>query len=546
MVPSGPAVHSSGPPRWLVELVLLGAILAVTIALFQGLDGPYALDCDDTNLALAITRFDIVHYQPHPPGYLGYVAVLRLAHAVTGLNPVLVTRLVSRAFAVLAILLIWRTSLRLRPLDRSTALWAAALVAANPILLYYGVDAQTHSAETAMSALLLWTLVDTNHRHTRWGLVGIGLILAAGGSLRPSFALIAVGPVLWTFRKDARALALVGLVSAAGTAAWLLPTLALTQGGLATYRAATDTLMGNFVRMVSPLSTSAIPRFAHDNLMSGIVWSGIALGPALVALLVAWRSWREVFASWPVKLLALMAIPSVLFYCFVYCAEAGYLSGLVPPAALVAATILLPAVSPTVPGQSWRAWRRAGLVVALVTGELAIFLFAPNGQGLLTMMPTTSEITARESRMAGLYRHLETGLAPSAQILVVTDWPEPTALRQLPLLRPKSEVLQVPWQLRPHFQPVYAITLATDHDWTGLFPIPGQSSDFLRHRTTAQRYDWILIDPRTSDRVRDELRAHSRCAIPRYDEEAQARLRPDCFPGQVMEIGDFTFAFGRS
>lgn len=84
MVESASAAQSSAPPRWLVELVLLGAILTVVLTLFHGLDGAYALDCDDTNLALAIARFDIIHFQPHPPGYLGYVAVLKLVHVVTG------------------------------------------------------------------------------------------------------------------------------------------------------------------------------------------------------------------------------------------------------------------------------------------------------------------------------------------------------------------------------------------------------------------------------------------------------------------------------
>ena len=131
----------------------------------------------------------------------------------------------------------------------------------------------------------------------------------------------------------------------------------------------------------------------------------------------------------------------------------------------------------------------------------------------------------------------------SSDLLVVTDWPEPTALRQLPLLRPNTEVLQVPWQLRPDFQPVYSISLATDHDYVGLFPIPGQAPDFLLHRTSQRSYDWIVVDPRTSERVRDELRAHGRCAIAPYQNEAHVRLSPDCFPGQLLRIGDFTFRF---
>ncbi len=108
MAESEPVPHPHSSPRWLTELVFLGAILSLAMALFHGLAGRYALDCDDTNLALAISRFDIIHFQPHPLGYLGYVLVLKLVHVVTGLDPVSVTRLVSRGFALLAILFTWR------------------------------------------------------------------------------------------------------------------------------------------------------------------------------------------------------------------------------------------------------------------------------------------------------------------------------------------------------------------------------------------------------------------------------------------------------
>jgi uncharacterized membrane protein len=536
MASSSPDADSRQLPRWLGELVFLGAILAITVALFQSLDGAYDLDCDDTNLALAISRFDIVHFQPHPPGYLGYVVLLKAVHAVTGANPVLVTRLVSRLFALLAVLLTWRAVLRLYPQDRRSALLAAAFVAWHPILLYYGVDAQTHSAEMAMSALLLLALAGVRTRPTLAKAVGIGLILAAGGSFRPSYALVSVGPVLWTYRRDLRGLLVIAAVGAMGTLAWFLPTLMLTSGGLATYRAASDSLMGNFIRMVSPLSSGAIPRFARDNLVSALAWTTLALAPALLALGIRASSWRTEIARWPVQALACMALPAGLFYCFVLCAEAGYLAGLVPPAAIVAATSL----STSADAKLWQERLR----YALAFGLLAFFLFSPNGEGVFTMMPTTSEIMARQTRIDALYVHLLKDLPPADRILVVTDWPEPTALRQLPLLRPHSEVLQVPWRLRSDFQPVYSIALATDHDFTGLFPVPGQPLDFLRQRTTSRTYDWIVIDPRTSDRVRDELRSHGRCEIPRYDEESPGRLRADCFPERRLRIGDFTFQFG--
>jgi hypothetical protein len=522
-------------PRWVGELVVLGAILTICVALFAALDNGIDLDCDDTNLTLAISRFDIVHFQPHPPGYLGYVAVLKGVHAVTGARPATVVRLVSRLFALLAVLLTWRAALRLWPDERRAALLAAALVAFHPIVLFYGVDAQTHSAELAMTAALLLALAHVLSKPTPGKAVAIGLILAAGGSFRPSYALVSLGPVLWTYRRDWRGLLVIGAVAALGTVAWFVPTILLTTGGLPTYRAASDSLMGNYIRMVSPLSSGAIPRFARDNLTSASTWIALALAPALLALASRRGTWRNSLTAWPLRALLWMALPATLFYAFVLCAEAGYVAGLVAIAALVAAGALARSGG----AKPWQAWLGPGLAVA----ELVFFLLAPSGEGRLIMMPTTTEITARQARMEALYRHLLREV-PHERILVVTDWPDPTALRQLPLLRPRLEVLQVPWRLRSDFQPVYSVSLATDHDFVGLFPIPGEPPEFLRRRETTRGYDSIIVDPRTSDRVRDELRAHGRCPVARFEEEAQVRLAPTCFPDHQLRIGDFTFAWG--
>jgi len=55
MVESEPAPRHDRSPRWLTELVLLAAILTLAMALFHGLDGRYALDCDDKNLAWCVS-----------------------------------------------------------------------------------------------------------------------------------------------------------------------------------------------------------------------------------------------------------------------------------------------------------------------------------------------------------------------------------------------------------------------------------------------------------------------------------------------------------
>src|SRR5687767_13944066 len=86
-----------------IDAVALLAGVVLVFSLSRSLAGQFVLDIDVSNLALAIERFDLREHQPHPPGYLGYVLVLRLVHLVSGLPVLKVAQLTSSLFALLTI-----------------------------------------------------------------------------------------------------------------------------------------------------------------------------------------------------------------------------------------------------------------------------------------------------------------------------------------------------------------------------------------------------------------------------------------------------------
>lgn len=193
-----------------------------------------ALDTDVVNLALSIERFDIQAHQPHPPGYLGYVLFLKLIHLITAWPPLQVVLFASKLMLSLTIALTFLTVRIVLPRKPRAALWALALVATSPMLLYYGVDGQTHSAEAASCAALLCMLA-RHHKAEPSALcpihaLGVGLLLALGLSFRPSFALFAGLPILYCYRHNWRNLALIAVTAALGCLAWLLPTIHLAGG----------------------------------------------------------------------------------------------------------------------------------------------------------------------------------------------------------------------------------------------------------------------------------------------------------------------------
>jgi hypothetical protein len=514
-----------------VDAVLLTALVIGSLALYHALGSRFVLDCDVTNLALGIERFDVREHQPHPPGYLGYVLLLRLVHRLTRLDLVAVAELVSALVAAATPLLAWAAARRFVPEDRAAARWTAFLTATNPILLYYGVDGQTHAAEAAMAAALLWSLPADRARATLRDAVLIGLVIAAGGSLRPSFALVAVGPALWALGLDVPRLAVCGAVALAGTLAWMLPTVLLS-GGWHAYRASSDALIGGFADMISPLSDKRDPRMSALNLRDTVMWTLLAVGPALVAL-AARRAARVPPSGALGRALVLLAatgVPAIAFFVLVFCAEAGYLAGLVPVAALVAALA-------TGGARPLRA-----LAGGLVVAQLAFFFFGPERIARSFMMPTLAEITDRQFLSETLFNRITEGTVPEARILVISDHPSPTILRQFPLVRPPLDVLFVHSKKRFALGMRDAISLATAHFWHA---VPGPLNMGGEERTlhAAHDYDVVVIDPRSSDDVWRQLAAQSSCPLPPLDDEMHAPHLPRrCF-GSAIELTDERYRF---
>jgi Dolichyl-phosphate-mannose-protein mannosyltransferase len=517
---------------WVVDLVALAAMLAGLLSLAVSLSGRFALDIDDANLALAVEHFDVRMHQPHPPGYLGYVMLLRAVHALSGAALLDVPRFAARAFGALTVVLVWLAARRIG--DAAQARWAALLAATNPIILYYSVDGQTHSAEGAMSAALLWALAVPLAPATR--ACAVGLLVAAGGSFRPTYLMLAGVAVLFVFGRDWRRLLLVTALAVAGTLAWLIPTVQLT-GGWSAYAAANDALVGLIARQVSVFSSEHDARYLALNLRDTLAWSVIALAP-LVPL--AAKRTLDPPARRAAVLCACMVVPSLLFYSFGFCMEAGYLAGLVAPAALVGGL-----ASPPSGATRARAWAPALAAVA----QLGFFLAGPQHIGRTFMLPNIAEILERDLRVGLLYDALHHGLPPDERVLVLSDFPDLTAMRQQPLVRPATDVLFVHDKIWFPAHGESWLSFATAHGWHAIPGIVLRDDGDEKVLHAHVQYSQVVLDPRASDRLRAALRAQMRpeigCSVaPESDGEAvEAQRWPmSCF-GPTLEFFGLTFYF---
>ncbi|MBW1757336.1 MAG: glycosyltransferase family 39 protein, partial [Deltaproteobacteria bacterium] len=261
-----------------VDRVLLTVALAAHGLVWLFATRPVALDPDPMNLAYGMYRFDITHFNPHAPGYLIYVWTLKAVHLLTGGGAALLERfatvqLVALLFALAAIFTVYAAARRLK-LVTGAAGWAALVIALHPILVFHSVDAQTHTSEAFASALLLWGAIFYRERPGWRRALWLGLFLAFGSALRPSFVIFGVPVIVWTigFRRFAY-LAVAGLASVVGAIGWIAPTV-YASGGWEIWRTATRRLVhGRFVLTSSPFSDTAVASLVSANQMSLALWT---------------------------------------------------------------------------------------------------------------------------------------------------------------------------------------------------------------------------------------------------------------------------------
>jgi hypothetical protein len=333
----------------------------------------------------------------------------------------------------------------------------------------------------------------------------------------------AVGPIVWLLVKRPRHLALAAVPAALGSGVFALLTV-LASGGLETYRQATEALVTQTIlRATSPLSPDADPRMIVDNTWSILAWVLLFLLPLVLGILLHKRRALE---GLPAKLLLASAIPSVAFFALTFCAEPGYLQPLVPLTCITAARAL------TLTDDS-RSRLFAG---ALAVSQVLIFLAGPSIALGVTHWPTLGRILDRSDKTWALLGAVADGLPDGSSALVISDFGDQTFMRQLPFARPQSAVLFV----HPEWQTVFETTtasVATDVGWRAI-PGPALLQDGEpKTLVLDQRYDWLVVDPLASDKLRAMLQAQTRCAI--ADGQAQAiRLQSlVCFPSGALRVG---------
>jgi hypothetical protein len=307
-------LHSTNDKR-AVKALLLFAVTVVTRLPFTS---RFLYNWDSVQYALGTESYNITYHQPHPPGYLLYVAAGKALNLLTD-NP-------NQSFILLSILAsgLAVSSLYLfgaRAMGDGDGAYAALLLLFNPVFWFYGEITSTYALECLMAILIGWTCFrvrDGEDRLAPW----VGVLLGIAGGIRQGTVILLLPLVVFSLRRASARYLLASAAAFVSVAlAWLLPMLHLA-GGLGTYLEATaqlsaiDTWRWSFHGVAIGLQNLA-------RLASATGLSLHILVPIMVAFLLRFFPLADRRAPWEKWFVLWWVVPSALPYVLHY-GQPGY------------------------------------------------------------------------------------------------------------------------------------------------------------------------------------------------------------------------------
>ena len=200
---------------------LRGLALAAYAALLFATAPPWPDDWDGVGFVESVRDFDLARFRPHPPGYPVYVALLRVAAAITG-DPSRAGALVAVASGVVAIALAWDAARRFA--GERAAWMVAILVAATPGVWRACTGVGSEAPALACAAACVWgATVSRRGALGSWGATVLGLGAGLGLGVRLSWAPLDIAALAMVARAErGRAWG----TAAAACAGWVAPLVA--------------------------------------------------------------------------------------------------------------------------------------------------------------------------------------------------------------------------------------------------------------------------------------------------------------------------------
>ena len=396
---------------WMGALVVLGLVSRLPFLT------RYLYHWDAVNFAFALRRFDVNLHQPQPPGYVLYVMTGRLANAlIPNVNTALIA--VSILASILAAVCLYLLGKRM--FDQRAGAAASLLILFSPLVWFYSLIAKPNIVDAPLvagCALLLWDVM----RGQRRLIIPAALLLGIAGGFRQQTLVFLAPLAVYAFRKEPfRNMLLGGGVTVLAFLASFIPMVAAT-GGLAQYQAAVAGLQSSFFTHTSIFQGGGLSgvisnvtkwvSFTVYALLLGAIPLGLWL---LLRLRQAPRALRDE-RTW---FLALLALPSILFYSLIHMGSHGLIFTFLPAVVLLAGAGL---AELTKRGGRWAL--SAGLL-ALLSVNVFVFAAMPDqpipGRGFHVV--NLSTLRENDRAYTARFDELRSSFDPAATLVVTENW----------------------------------------------------------------------------------------------------------------------------
>jgi hypothetical protein len=402
---------------WLLAVVLAAATTASRVPWRVRLLPTW----DAVQFALALAEYDVVKHQPHPPGYILYVAAARALDAGLGDATESLTWL-SIAASGAAVFLVYRLAWLLY--GRATAVTAAVALAGSPLFWFYGEVPLPYAVEAALAtgiALLAWRMGAGRPGDVVWSALALGI----AGGVRQSI-LVVLGPLwlamAWTGTRRWRPVLGGVVVVSLASAVWLVPMLWLA-GGPGRYMRAGQELFESTVRATTILDESGGWRRNLQGLGEAMLMGLGALLPVLAwprrgkathPHRGTWSPGRWLFVAW--------IVPPLLVYSFVHLGQYGYVLTVLPALCILTARRLVLLADGAATGAVSRRWRAAWAALLAVTVLHAAYFVGAKPVDVPELPADASALERRLGDVRAFYRfrlwaHTAAGLRETERVV---------------------------------------------------------------------------------------------------------------------------------
>lgn len=316
---------------FLVPLIL-GLLVVITRLPFTS---KFLYEWDSVNYSLAFENYNILQQQPHPPGYLLYVALGKAVNYIFN-DPNTSLTFLSMVFSVLTVILAYFMAKEI--FSRKIGIISALLLIFNPFIWFYGEIASIYIFEAFFSILIAYSSYKLFKGNEKFIYIS-AFVLGLSGGFRTD--IIEFMLPLWIFCIWKARISYTRIVKGLLTfifsiVLWLVPAIILT-GGLEKY----IHILGYTSESASYTSILFGASIGQQLQNTGvcIIWSlvGLTFVGILITAIYLIHHRRNLksnalnYIKKPLTIFFLLWIaPSFLFYLLIYIVKPGYLLTTLP------------------------------------------------------------------------------------------------------------------------------------------------------------------------------------------------------------------------